>query len=411
MENVIEILEARAGKNRIDYDYIVKGEWKKIFENKEKLFIEYSQDISHVPESVAFVPLLCNLLPIAWLYDATIKVKCCDKDFFDSIPEFEKGYINMYPDLEFKGNIEVEKIEKNKINGQKGAMTFFSGGVDAYTTLINHLEEKPTLITLWGADIKVNDNVAWKNVLNQITQVADEYNLDYIIIKTNLRDFIDTKILGREIANKVNESWWHGFQHGIGVISHAAPIAYIMKKSVVYFASSFTPDEHITCASHYTIDNYLKFCGVKIIHDGVELSRQDKVHRIVEFCKESNRKIKLRVCWQETNKDNCCECEKCCRTIIELFSEGVDPKDYGFNYNEKQLKKCRKIYYDERNVPEFSKNWYKIAQERMRKNLEYKDVPKELRWFYKIDIKKLGYHPIYKNIKKLKVKVKKILKG
>lgn len=411
MKNIMEILETRVEKNKIIYDYCIKGDWKKIFEGKEKFSIEYNQDISAVPESIAVIPLICNVLPIAWIYDATIKVKSCDKSFIESIPEFKKGYINMYPTLKFKGSLEVENIKENTRENLKGAMTFFSGGVDAFSTLISHLDEKPTLITLWGADIKVDDSESWKNVFEHTKKTAEEYNLDYVIIKTNLRDFINLRILGIEVANTVNESWWHGFQHGIGVISHAAPIAYAMKKKNVYFASSFTPNEHVTCASYYTIDNYLKFCGIKVIHDGAELTRQDKVHQIVEFCKKNNKKISLRVCWQETKKNNCCECEKCWRTIIELISEGANPQEYGLKYTKKQLKDCRKIYYDEKNVPDFSKEWYRIAQEKLRENIKYEDIPKDLRWFYNIDIDKLGYHPIYTNIKKLKAKIKKVLKG
>lgn len=411
MKNIMEITEIKISKNRIEYNYNVEGEWKKFFDSDNKFFLEYSCDVSNVPESIAVVPLLCNILPILWLCDATIKVKYCDMDFLKSVPEFKNGYINMYPSLSFKGNIEVENVIENKNENPKGAMTFFSGGVDAYTTLIKHLDEKPTLITLWGADIKLNDDESWKNVFEHTKKTAQEYELDYIIVKTNLREFISLKTLGIEIANKVNESWWHGFQHGIGVISHAAPIAYIMNKKIVYFASSFTPNEHVTCASYYTIDNYLRFCGIKVIHDAAELTRQDKVCEIVKFCKENNKKISLRVCWQDTNKNNCCECEKCWRTIIELISEGANPKEYGLNYTSKQLKNCRKIYYDENNVPEFSKRWYKEAQEKLRKNVNYQDIPKDLRWFYKIDINKLGYHPIYSNIKKLKRKIKRILKG
>ncbi len=75
------------------------------------------------------------------------------------------------------------------------------------------------------------------------------------------------------------DGWWHGFQHGIQVIGHAAPITCLMGKSTVYFASSFTSKEKgiITCASDPTIDNHLRFCQVKVVHDGYEFDRQDKV--------------------------------------------------------------------------------------------------------------------------------------
>ena len=47
------------------------------------------------------------------VYDADVYLEVCDKTFLESIPEFKKGYEDMYPMLEFKGNIHAENIEDN----------------------------------------------------------------------------------------------------------------------------------------------------------------------------------------------------------------------------------------------------------------------------------------------------------
>ena len=45
----------------------------------------------------------------------------------------------------------------------------------------------------------------------------------------------------------------------------------------------------------------------------------------------------------------------------------------------------------------------------MRQKIEVTVLPKELQWFYKMDIKKLGYHPIYQFLSGCKRKIKTII--
>lgn len=406
MKDKLIIEDVIISNNRIDYKYSIDGELKEAFNNNEKFFAEYNYNISNTPESIAIIPLICNILPIIWLYDAELYIKSCDEDFFNSIEEFKKGYIKMYPDLEFKGKIFAEKLVKNSITELNGAICFFSGGVDAFNTLLNHINENITMLTLWGADVTLQDNDGWNNVLKHLEKTANDFKTNYISIKSNLRNFYKKDILNKRIES-IGKEWWHDFQHGIGIISFAAPISFLTKKQLVYFASSFTAKDigQYTCASDPTIDNYLKFCDVKVIHDGYEFTRQDKVHNIVEFCRKNNKKIELRVCWESTGGKNCCHCEKCYRTMLALFAEGEDPKNYGFDYTKKLLKKIR--YCQDRR---FTYKKYEEIQSSMRKNCNINDLPKEIRWFYKINIKKLGCNKIYKILGKIKRKVKRIFK-
>lgn len=122
------------------------------------------------------------------------------------------------------------------------------------------------------------------------------------------------------------------------------------KEKTVYFASSFTAADKgkITCASDPTIDNFVKFAGSCVVHDGYEFSRQDKVHNIVEFSNKNGIKVPLRVCWKSTGGKNCCQCEKCWRTILELIAEGASAENYDLNYNYKQLKSFHKLFYDKK---------------------------------------------------------------
>lgn len=109
--NKIIIKEPTIYNNRIKYEYQVEGEWEKYFTEQRTSFIEYSDDISNVHESIAVVPFICNVLPMVWLCDATIEVPYVDKDFLDHVEDIKKGYKDMYPMFEFKGNIAANLYE------------------------------------------------------------------------------------------------------------------------------------------------------------------------------------------------------------------------------------------------------------------------------------------------------------
>ena len=239
--------------------------------------------------------------------------------------------------------------------------------------------------------------------------MAKEYNLEYSFIKTNFRTFLNEIALSDCVRNKENREWWHDFQHGIGILGHIAPIAYLKKMNIVYIASSSTPaTKNFVCASDPTIDNYLAYANCKIIHDGYEFTRQDKVHNICKFSKNNNKNIPLRVCWKSSGGENCCECEKCYRTIIEIIAEKRNPNDFGFNFTEekrrKMMKKCPKMELVKYNYV----NFYSDAQEVFIKNYSEEETPKDLMWFRNYKFKEKTKYKLF--IEKIYGKTKQVIR-
>lgn len=406
MKNKITIESINIEKYKITCCYHVEGPWEEVFKEKNSMTVEYSVDVSAVPQGIAVVPFLANLLPMAWVYDAEIAVQACDKAFYDSIPQFKKGYQDMYPMMVLRGTLTVEKMEENipTTEGRSGA--FFSGGVDAFNTLVCHAAEKPVLLTLWGADVKLSDEKGWQNVLSHLQDTSRQFDIDYVTIKSEFRMFQEEGIL-TEAVKQSGDGWWHGFQHGIGIICHAAPAAWVLGLSTVYFASSFTAADKgkVTCASDPTIDNFVRFGGTHIVHDGYEFTRQMKVHNITQFAKKTGMKIPLRVCWESTGGSNCCHCEKCWRTMLAVYAENQTPREYGFEYTDKQLAAiARKMRYSEDKM--FSALRYAPIQQAMQKNCQKQELPKQIQWFYDADINRLGYVPAWRKCAR---KVKRML--
>ncbi len=409
--NRIVIHSCEFDNNRISYQYKIEGPWAEAFYEQKLLFLEYSTDIADLPDSIAVIPLLANILPISWIYDAEIIVPVCDKDFYECIEDFKQGYKKMYPQIDFAGKLTVEELQDNRLQNKSGAAAFFSGGVDAFCSLIRHKEEKPTLITIWGADVSLEDKAGWEKISTHLKNVSKSFETDYVTVRSNFRKFIKEGILDGKVY-KTGDGWWHGFQHGIGIISHAAPIMYCLGKRTIYIASSFTVDNkgNYTCASDPTIDNYVRFCGAEVVHDGYELNRQEKIQIITDFYKKTGITVPLRVCWESKGGSNCCHCEKCWRTILGVYATGSDPREYGFEYRSlseigSEIKKNRQ------KLGHNKESRYKPIWNTIRQNYSKKTIDSSLRWFYSSKFEELEtgtkFERGYKKVRKLTGKVKR----
>lgn len=394
---------------KIKYHYDIIGNVKKYFNSRREYTIDYYENIEKVPKSIAIIPFLTNILPISWVFNTTIEIDEIDEDFYNSISEFKKGYIDMYPTLEFKGEVQAKKIVNNKYKKQEKTGAFFSGGVDALSTLITNINEKPLLITLWGSDIKLEDKDAWKTVKNKIIKTAKEFELENKFIKTEFRYLFHEKLLDFYVQPKCKDKWWHGFQHGIAIIGHAAPIAYKYNLKKVHIAASFTKDCHTNCASDPTIDNYVKLSKTSVHHDGYEYSRNEKITNVCEYCEKNNKKIEFRVCLGGKGDENCCRCEKCYRTIAEIIIEGKNPEDFGFNISSKTYENME---YDLKNriLLRHTKNWERI-QTHLNEKKEIFENDQRVNWLFEYDFSKVNksfrkyvyrvYFAIKKRIKRL----------
>ena len=346
MTNIVELEKVEKIAEKFVYHYHIEGDWAKAFRLEREFFIEYSTKLDEVPESISVIPFLAEFLPIAWVYDAEIRINEVDMDFLESIEEVKRSYVELYPSINFGGRITVKNVVINHLKQEENkSLLFFSGGVDATSSLIKVREERPLLFTLWGTDIFFQDIEGWRHVEEQVRDTAEKFNLPFLFAKTSMRHILNYEVLNEEIAKPVHENWWHGFQHGIAIIASAAPIAYCYNIRRIYLAATLSvkSTEDYICASTPTIDNNVRFFGCTALHEGYENSRNDKIRKICYFSKKKNVPIKLRVCWETRTGYNCCRCEKCVRTLLSILSEGYDPNDFGFNIKTEEYEELLHI--------------------------------------------------------------------
>lgn len=374
-KNFIKINNVYLENNKILYDYEIGGEekFKKIFWMGELFSVEYNANIKEIPESILVIPFLCNILPIAWTNNAYVYINEIDYDFYKCIRKIKKQYKKMLPMLKLKAHIHVNKIVKNKIKENDKCAITFSGGVDSYATLIKHINQKPDLVTIWGADIDWENEEGWNEVKHFVEKVGKKFDLNNILIKASVRRFIDNSELGRQYDSIINDNWWHAMQHGIGLIGNLIPYMYNNNVGKVYIPSTFKKNTKIICASNAEIVNCLKCAGIKTVYDESIDTRQEKVNTICNYKKDKNTNINLRVCYKSKKGVNCCKCEKCYRTIMAITANKMDPKEFGFDMNKNTYDEIKEILKQNNLSVAENSLWQEIKEEFLKEKNYWKD--------------------------------------
>jgi len=130
-------------------------------------------------------------------------------------------------------------------------------------------------------------------------------NIPLISIASNFREFNDRKVP------------WHEVTFGPAVIS----TALILDKNISKFLVASHSIPISPCGSHPLTDHLLSTENLEVIHHGMTSSRLYKTKILSNWPVTYDY---LRVCWEKTNGLlNCCECEKCLRTMIPLELTGT----------------------------------------------------------------------------------------
>ena len=388
--NLIQVKKVIIKENTIEVDYKVSEDLQLFFDLENKFKVEYGENIEEVPEEIAIIPFVSNILPIIWLTNSNLEIEKLDKDYFESIEKTKKAFMQMYPKVKWEGKINVKNIVKSKKKSEEKERTsmFFSGGVDSTSSLITVEKNNPILITIWGSDILDYDELGWKEAKETVERFGKQFGLENKYLKSNFRKFIKEQELTKEFQPKLKDSWWHGVQHGIGLIGHVAPYGYKYNITTHYVPATYTKkDKNVTCASYPTIDESVKFMNCNIVHEGFDKTRQQKIKNICDYCKRTSKKIELRVCYMERgDKLNCCHCEKCYRTILAIISEKQDPRLYGFKITKKSLNDIEKEIKKKKLITKATKKMWKEIRKKFLTDKKFWKSQEEVKWIIKYRI-------------------------
>jgi hypothetical protein len=203
----------------------------------------------------------------------------------------------------------------------KRAGTFFSGGVDSFATLklnrLNFAASHPWAIKdgLVAYGLELDKVEAFDYVLDYLKIAASEAGLQLIPVRTNI--YLEY----READRQNNFDFWtYKFQ---GAVLAAIAHAFAKRLGVMSIAATYDLAYLNKWGSHPLLDPNYSSVDLRIRHDGLVLSRLQKV----ELIKDWELALRhLRVCNQgqryEAGNLNCGRCEKCIRTALELLVVG-----------------------------------------------------------------------------------------
>lgn len=293
-------------------------------------------DFHSVPRHLLYLPAILNLAPVVWISNLHMSIKDIDKEFENSLNVLKESFKKLYPSVQWNGSLTITQYA-NEPEMQKEQITcaLFSGGVDSVNTVLSHYHELPTLVTIKGSDIPLQDIEGWKIVQQQTKEFAEIYHLNYKYIISNFVAFLNHEKLNS--LNPTIPNWWGYIQHGMGLAGLVTPFC-----NVLYIASTYS--DFTAWGSHPEIDNHIKSTNFNVIHDSFPMTRQEKIMNIIEKSKLKGHVPTLRVCYtNERSGKNCCKCEKCLRTISGLLCNGEQNiEQFGFNISSQILYKTLK---------------------------------------------------------------------
>lgn len=292
------------------------------------LICEYDRKIGNVNGGILQIPAIASIITFAWAIGTNIYIKRLDATYLESLNKVKSVMKYHYPKFSFSTKIIVENVVSNRFSNNGNGL-LFGGGIDSTASYIRHRNEKPNLITVWGAGIDIHpcDEKAKKRLID----FSDKEEVKVNFIKTNVDEVIDKRLLDE----KFGLDWWINVNHGMALAGLSAPLTSVENIGTLWMASSVTREYRYLHGSHPLIINNISWANVNVVHDGYEMSRHEKIRYIIKNYVKQGHDPFLKVCTKQSG-GNCVKCEKCLRTITALVLEDIDPSKCGFNNIERK---------------------------------------------------------------------------
>lgn len=388
MEKIV-LERISVNKGLVEFHYTVSRGLKKYFKTN-CMFVEYEEDMGDIPLSILTIPFVNCMAGLMWLSHCMVFVDEIDETYYYSLKQIKNAFHELHHYVDLKGLFVPSRIVKNTIPISEKSILLFGGGVDCHSSFLRNRDKISHILNIYGWLESISeDNKVDKSDKQQTEEYAKSMGVSAVHVRSNFASQFDLSAIDKDYNKFVlHTSYWYGFLHPMAFISIATPIAWKNNISNIMIASSFTKGRaDIHCASFITTDSEYKFAtNGNTLHDAFELNRQDKVALIVNYQKRSGRPYKLQAC--SFNDHNCCECEKCFRTIIELVAENADPRDFGFNIQGSLAKHWQKII--DRNIALWGVSkeayfYYHYTTKKMRENYENIRDKEFVDWFLSCD--------------------------
>src|SRR3954468_16003651 len=191
--------------------------------------------------------------------------------------------------------------------------SFFSGGVDSFYTYLKHqadpaeADRVSSLILVNGFDISRHNTRLWDLTLDNVRSVAAAEGIGLTVVRSNIQGLVEPILL------------WD-YAHG-GCL---AAVGLFVRGGFhqIYVPSTHSAAEQIPWGSNLALDGHWSTESTAFVHDGTEATRLEKV--TWQIARSPLALGHLRVCFEnEPGAYNCGRCDKCLRTMVNLYVAGV----------------------------------------------------------------------------------------
>lgn len=325
-EVVIETVEADANTLRSAISFT--PDLRRFFSG-EDLFVEYSVDVSDVPERVLTIPVLAQVCPVAWLQGADVYVRTVDAAFYDSLRTVRDALLEMYPELLEGGDVYYEHLVEGDESGASDATgLLFTGGVDSTFSFARLRDRNPRLVNVNGWALRNDQREKWREMKRYLGAFGERHGVEDLYVNSNMLSFLRNVMLIAYSDPYVEGAWYSSVGHGLGLPGLCAPLAYATGITDLYMAATHWRGASFPWGSRPSIVDNVAWGATDTHHDGYEYTRQERVEEIARFVDAEDPDLTLLTCSNEVT-ENCGRCEKCCRTAVAMLGAGLDPNRHG----------------------------------------------------------------------------------
>jgi hypothetical protein len=320
-------------ENTVHYQLHFSKQLRKYF-LQDKVFVRYDNkiDLQTVPNSILTIPIVSIVAPIAWAVGADLLVPELETTYMESLNKTKEIFRGHNYPFAFTSDVKAERSVTSNFHGERTCL-FFSNGIDSLSSYLKNKEKKPDLVTIWGVpDIPLSERRYWNSFYNDISRLAEKDGITALKVETDIFRSLNTELLQKQFG--IN--WYTRVSNGLAFPGLCAPIIIARHIGVILRAASTTQELDDSVGEQ--IDSSQSWGGIKVTHDGYDMSRQQKVKFL---CLKNNREYlsHLKVCNETTDPQhiNCRKCEKCMRTTVALLLEGVNPQDCNLDMNKRTV--------------------------------------------------------------------------
>lgn len=307
--------------------------------------------------SVSGNPWLACLLPLAVTLGEPLRLSApLDTSLHRGVMELMHIWEGWYPHLhavpieaDVPGPVPVAPVPKR-------AMTFFSGGIDSFFTILRYEAESGMpigdLVKARGLDIPLQNSQAFERLRDRLRKAADALGKNLIDISTNLRE------------TRFRETKWGELSHGAALASIGLALEGGYDRIVI--SSTHSHDSLLPWGSHPATDPLLSTTQTQVVHYGAAYTRVQKTETI----SASDIALRsLKVCALTRSEENCSACNKCYRTMITLSLLGVLDRCPTFNTSKFDVKNIPSIYSQDKSAQIFLEEVRDLARAKGREDI------------------------------------------